>query len=398
MERGPVTEWTVDDLDELAYDPVMADALTRERLGLVRLPHGEGEAWLAGKYADVTRVTSDARFSRAALLRQNVTRLAPNPVPLHDAVGFADPPEHARLRRSASQAFTHRRIEQLRPRWRELASDLVAAMVRDGAPADLVARVYAPFAMHGMSELMGIPEPDREQLVAWAGQIISGANPPEVSERAKHEVSAYFDRLADQRLAEPQDDLISHLLEGERAGELTRDQLVGFAVLMQLSGMMAVRCNSSTMAYTLLTRPELWQRLVAEPALVPQAVEELLRWVPHRNAVGQARIATEDVELGGVLVRAGEAVHSSYVAANRDPEVFERPHELDFDRAPNPHLAFGHGPHYCVGAAFARMETQVLLATLLDRLPQLRLAVPPEQVPWRRGELIRGPRELPVAW
>jgi biflaviolin synthase len=398
MERGPVTEWTVAQLDELAWDPVMTDALERERLGLVRLPHGEGEAWLAGRYADVTRATSDPRFSRAALLRQNVTRLAPNTVPLHDAVGFAYPPEHARLRRSASQAFTQRRIERLRPRWQELAESLVDRMVREGAPADLVARVHAPFAMHGMSELMGVPEPDREQLVAWSGQIISGVNPPEVSERAKHGISAYFDALAEQRLAVPRDDLLSHLLEGERAGELTRDQLVGFAVLMQTSGMTAVRCNSSAMAYALLTRPELWRRLVAGPELVPRAVEELLRWLPHRNAVGQARVATEDVELGGVLVRAGEAVHSSYVAANRDPAVFERPHKLDLDRQPNPHLAFGHGPHYCVGAAFARMETQVLLATLVTRLPGLRLAVPREQVPWRLGELIRGPRELPVAW
>ncbi|MFE0462116.1 cytochrome P450 [Kitasatospora sp. NPDC058965] len=398
MDRPAVTEWTVDHLDELAHDPVMADALGRAELGLVRLPHGTGEAWLAGKYADVTRSTSDARFSRAALLHRDVTRLAPNPIPLHDAVGFADPPEHGRLRRSASRAFTQRRIDRLRPRSIELANRLLDRMERDGAPADLVAALYAPFAMHGMSELMGIPEEDRERVVQWAGRIITSAQPPEASERAKREIEAYFGRLADRRLAEPRDDLLSHLLEGERAGELTREELVAFAVLMQTSGMTAVRRNSSSMAYALLTRPDLWQRLVAEPALLPQAVEELLRWVPHRNAVGQARIATEDVELGGVLVRAGEAVYSSYVAANRDPAVFERPDELDFDRQPNPHLAFGYGPHYCVGAAFARMETQVMLGVLTERFPRLRLAVPREQVPWQRGELIRGPRELPVAW
>ncbi|GAA1944344.1 cytochrome P450 [Kitasatospora viridis] len=390
--------WTVGELDELAFDPVMADAVGRESLGRVRLPHGEGEAWLAGKYADVTKVTSDPRFSRALLLEHDVTRMAPNPIPLPDAVGFADPPEHTRLRRAASRAFTGKKIDERRPRAEELADRLITAMVERGAPGELMADYYDRFALHGMSELMGIPEADREQFAEWTKQIISARHDPAVSERAKHEIGAYVDGLAEQRLVEPRDDLISHLLEGERAGELTRDQLVAFAVLMQISGVNSVRLNSGTMGYILLSRPELWQRLVAEPELLPQAVEELLRWLPHRNAVGQARIATEEVELGGAVVKAGEAVHSSYLAANRDPAVFERPHELDFDRQPNPHLAFGHGPHYCVGANFARMETQVMLRSLLDRLPGLELAVAPSEVEWRKGELIRGPRALPVRW
>ncbi|WP_035850580.1 cytochrome P450 [Kitasatospora azatica] len=398
MNRPPVTRWTVDHLDELAVDPVLLDAVARETPGRVALQYGEGDAWLVGRYADVTKVTSDARFGRAALRQRNVTRLAPNPIPLHDAVGLADPPEHTRLRRSASRAFTARRIDRLRPRAEKLAGRLLDGMEQAGAPADLLAHLYTPFALHGMSELMGIPEPDRAQVAEWTGQIITSAALPEECERAKREIGEYLGSLVEQRMAEPQDDLLSHLVAGEQAGELNRSELVAFAVLMQISGMNAVRFNSATMGYILLTRPELWQRLLAEPELLPQAVEELLRWLPHRNATGQARIATEDVELGGVLVKAGEAVHSSYLAANRDPAVFDRPHELDFDRHPNPHLAFGHGPHYCVGAAFARMETQVMLRALLDRFPRLRLAVPASEIRWRKGELIRGPGELPVAW
>ncbi|MDH6139442.1 MULTISPECIES: cytochrome P450 [Kitasatospora] len=396
-ETEPVF-WTVDELDELEFDPVLHGALSREDLGRIRLPHGTGQAWLAGKYADVTKVTSDARFSRTRLLRQDVTRLAPNPIPLNDAVGFADPPEHTKLRRAASRAFTSKQTEARRPHSEALADRLLDAMVQHGSPADLMEHYYTPFALHGMSDLMGIPEAGRAQVADWTVQIITAARSPEESERAKQEIGAYLDGLAEQRHPEPRDDLLSHLVQGEKDGELTREQLVAFAVLMQISGMNSVRFNSSTMAYILLTRPHLWQRLLDEPQLLPQAVEELLRWLPHRNATGQARIATEDVELGGVTVREGEAVHSSYLAANRDPAVFADPDELDFDRQPNPHLAFGHGPHYCVGATFARMETQTMLRALLNRLPGLRLAVPADQVPWRKGELIRGPRALPVTW
>jgi biflaviolin synthase len=152
------------------------------------------------------------------------------------------------------------------------------------------------------------------------------------------------------------------------------------------------------MVYTLLTHPRLWDRVRAEPALLPRAVEELLRFIPHKNGLGQPRIATEDVEVGGVLIRAGEAVYVSYVTANWDEEVFADPGRVDIDRSEVPHLAFGHGPHYCMAPALARMESEVLLAALVERVPGLRLAVPVEQVPWPTRCLIRGPVELPVAW
>jgi biflaviolin synthase len=124
----------------------------------------------------------------------------------------------------------------------------------------------------------------------------------------------------------------------------------------------------------------------------------LLRYIPHRNAVGMGRIATEDVQVGEVTIRRGEPVYASYVAANRDPETFDNPHSLDFDRSFNPHLAFGNGPHYCAGPWLARMEMQVMLRGLLDRFPGLRLAVPPSEIRWRQGELIRGPEAIPVTW
>ncbi|MYW18294.1 cytochrome P450, partial [Streptomyces sp. SID2955] len=145
-------------------------------------------------------------------------------------------------------------------------------------------------------------------------------------------------------------------------------------------------------------RPDLVERLRAEPGIRPQAIDELLRYIPHRNAVGLSRIALEDVGIGGVRIRAGDAVYISYLAANRDPEVFSDPDTIDFSRCPNPHVAFGFGPHYCPGGILARLEQELLTDALLDRLPGLRLAVPPDRVFFRKGALIRGPEALPVTW
>ncbi|MFE9251623.1 cytochrome P450 [Streptomyces sp. NPDC007088] len=398
VSEEEVVDWRVEHLDGLETDPVIAASLTCPGMQKVRLPYGEEPAWLAGRYADVTRVTSDPRFSRTALLGRSVTRLAPHAIPLRDAVGFADPPEHSRLRRSAAAAFTARRVDRLEPRAQELIDSMLDALACAGPPADLMEHVTTPFALAGISELMGIPEEDWPRMARWTGLIISSRQGRETSERAKTEIEEYFARLAARRERAPGEDLLSQLLGAEEAGGISREEAIAFAVLMQISGMNAVRLNSSTLMYVLLTRPELAGRLREDPGLVPRAVEELLRWMPHRNAVGMARIAVEDVNVGGVRVRAGEPVHSSYLAANRDPEVFARPDEIDLDRAPNPHLAFGHGPHYCVGAALARLELRVLVRAVLERFPRLRLAVEPSKVRWRRGELIRGPVALPVAW
>jgi biflaviolin synthase len=147
-----------------------------------------------------------------------------------------------------------------------------------------------------------------------------------------------------------------------------------------------------------MTRPALADRLRSEPEIRPQAIDELLRYIPHRNTVGLSRIATKDVEIGGVLIRAGDPVYVSYLAANRDPDVFPDPEHINFSRNPNPHVAFGFGPHYCPGGMLARLESELLVDALLDRMPGLRLAVPASQVPFRKGALIRGPEALPVRW
>lgn len=179
--------------------------------------------------------------------------------------------------------------------------------------------------------------------------------------------------------------------------EVTLEEAVGLAVLLQIGGE-AVTNNSGQMFYLLLSRPDLAERLRAEPEIRPRAIDELLRYIPHRNAVGLSRIALEDVEISGIRIRAGDPVYVSYLAANRDPEVFPDPETIDFSRSPNPHVAFGFGPHYCPGGQLARLESELLVDALLDRVPGLRLAVPPDQVPFKKGALIRGPEALPVTW
>ncbi|MGW2816046.1 cytochrome P450 [Streptomyces sp. NPDC001415] len=397
-DEPPVRFWSVDDVEALDFDPAMREMLEDGGLARIRMPHGEGDAWVATKYEDVRLVTTDPRFSRAELAGRDVTRLAPHFIPLDDAVGFTDPPYHTGLRKTVAAMFTRRRIEQLRPRAEKIAEDLLDAMEQAGAPANVMEHLNTPFSVAGISELMGVPQEDWSRILDWTLLVISSLHGRRRSEQAKEEIGAYFDALATQRMAEPRDDVLSHMAAAERDGQLSRKELVSFAVLMEVSGINSVRFNSANMVYLLLTHPEHHARLLAEPDLLPQAVEELLRYIPHRNAVGMGRIATEDVQVGEVTIRRGDPVYASYVAANRDPEKFDNPHSLDFDRSFNPHLAFGNGPHYCAGPWLARMEMQVMLRGLLDRFPDLRLAVAPSEIRWRRGELIRGPEAIPVTW
>lgn len=271
-------------------------------------------------------------------------------------------------------------------------------MEEAGRPADLMTHLHGPLPMEVVCDLLGIPDEDRAELASWPDLILSSGPGPENSRAAKAQIHGYITRLLDRRRAEPSDDLAGVLAESLAEGGITTDEAVSLAMAILISGAHAVRNNSANMVYTLLTRPELTARLRAEPELLPQAVDELLRWIPHRNGVGLPRIATEDVEVGGVLIRAGEAVYASYLAANRDPEAFDDPHTLDFDREGIGHVSFGHGPHHCMGAMLTRMESEVMLSTLLRRYPELRLAGRPEDVVWQSKGLIRGPRELLVTW
>ncbi|GGR82811.1 MULTISPECIES: cytochrome P450 [Streptomyces] len=395
--RPPVRHWPALDLPGTDFDPVLADLMAEGPVTRVQLPHGEGWAWLVTRYEDVRRVAGDPRFSRAAVMAKQVTRLAPHFIPEPGAVGFLDPPEHTRLRRSVAAAFGAKGVERVREKARDRLADLVDELLRGGPPADLTSAVLGPFPIAVICELMGVPAGDRHALHTWTELILSSSHGKRISERAKREMAGYFAELIGRREHGTGEDVTSLLGAAVGRGEITRDEAVGLAVLLQIGGE-AVTSNSGQLFYLLLTRPGLLRRLRAEPELRPRAIDELLRYIPHRNAVGLSRVALEDVEIGGVRIRAGDPVYVSYLAANRDPEVFPDPDTIDFSRSPNPHAAFGFGPHYCPGGILARMEEELLTDALLDRVPGLRLAVPPDQVPFRKGALIRGPEALPVTW
>jgi biflaviolin synthase len=404
MTSGPLTEtlppvrhWPAADLSGTDFDPVLTELMDEGPVTRIQLPNGEGWAWLVTRYDDVRLVTNDPRFSREAVMGRQVTRLAPHFIPDRGAVGFLDPPDHTRLRRSVAAAFTAKGVERIRDKARAMLDELVDELLQDGPPADLTGAVLSPFPIAVICELMGVPAADRQGMHTWTQLILSSAHGKEVSEKAKREMSAYFTDLIGRRTGSTAEDVASLLGAAVGQGEITMEAAVGLAVLLQIGGE-AVTNNSGQMFHLLLTRPELAERLRSEPGVRPRAIDELLRYIPHRNAVGLSRIALEDVEIAGTLIREGDPVYVSYLAANRDPDVFPDPETIDVTRSPNPHVAFGFGPHYCPGGMLARLESELLVDALLDRIPGLRLAVPPDQVPFKKGALIRGPEAIPVAW
>ncbi|QLE75133.1 cytochrome P450 [Streptomyces rectiverticillatus] len=392
--------YDVTDLPALEFDPFLWKSLKDAPVSRIRLPHGEGDCWLVTRHADVRFVTSDRRFSRD-IVGRSIPKMTKHFIPLDRAVSFVDPPDHARVRAVVAPAFTQRRMDLLRPRAQAVLDRLVDGLLEAGPPADLIRHVTSPFPLEVISELLGIPAADRTRVRDWARTLLSRASDQAAAERAKQvqqAARAYFRELAARRRAEPRNDLMSAMVAAVEEGRIDEEELLALATLMGLNGWHAVRNNASNMVYVLLTEKGLMDRLRSEPGLVPQAVEELLRWIPHKHGVGQPRIATEDVEVGGVLIRQGEFVYVSYVAANWDEQVYPDPGRIDVDRQGPPHVAFGHGPHFCVGPMLARMESELLLATLARRLPTMRLATPRTQVRWQTEVLIRGPVDLPVTW
>ncbi|MFJ3307671.1 cytochrome P450 [Streptomyces sp. NPDC086549] len=393
----PVRHWPAADLAGVDFDPVLTELMREGPVNRIELPNGEGWAWLLTRYDDVRMVTNDPRFSREAVMDHPVTRLAPHFIPTHGAVGILDPPDHTRLRRAVAPAFTAKGVERLRERSGALLGELVDELLQDGPPADLTSAVLSPFPIAVICELMGVPAADRYRMHTWTQLILSSSHGKQVSERAKEQMGAYFRDLIGLRADSTAEDVTSLLGAAAGRGEVTPEEATGLAVLLQIGGE-AVTDNSGQLFYLLLLRPDLVEQLRDEPVVRPKAIDELLRYIPHRNAVGLSRIATADVEIRGVRIRAGDPVYVSYLAANRDPDVFPDPETIDVSRTPNPHLSFGFGPHYCPGAQLARLESELLVDTLLDRVPGLRLAVPADQVPFKKGALIRGPEALPVTW
>jgi cytochrome P450 len=381
--------------DGLRLDPTYAHLREHEPLARVQLPAGR-EAWLVTRYADVRAVYADARFSR--VVREDEPRVQPPAI--GDSLFSMDPPAHTRLRALVAKAFHTRRVERLRARVEELAEQLVDGMLAAGPPVDLVEHLALPLPVTIMCELLGVPVEDRHRFARWAGATVAaGSLSAGQIQLYLGRLAIYMGRLIARRREEPTDDLLTDLVHARDEGDrLSEEELLQLAVTLLTIGFETTATQIPNFVYLLLTHPAHRERLWAEPGLLPAAVEELLRYTPIASFAMFPRYATEEVELSGGVVAVGEPVLVVSAAANRDPRVFADPERLDLTREPNPHLALGHGIHHCLGGPLARVELRTTLATLIRRMPGLRLAVGEDGITWKKGQLVRGPAVLPVTW
>ncbi|MEV0401705.1 cytochrome P450 [Actinoallomurus sp. NPDC050550] len=364
--------------------------------------HEPSDQWVITRYADVNALLRDRRLGRTYLhvaTHEEFGRPAPaeSLAPFWDLnnAGMLDmePPDHTRLRRLVSKAFTPRMVEDLRPRIRALAEGLVRGLVERGG-GDLVAEVAEPLPVTVIAEMLGVPEGDRHLLRPWSADICGmyQLNPSEeiqhAAVRASIEFSDYLRDLSRARRTDPSDDLISALCQVEG---LTEDELIGTCVLLLNAGHEATVNATGNSWWALFRNPGELERLRADHGLIGTAVEELLRYDTPLPLF--ERWVLEDIEVGGVAIPRGAEVALQFASACRDPEVFADPNVLDLSRTPNPHLAFSAGIHFCLGAPLARVELAESFRAILDLAPKLSLAAEPE---WKPGFVLRGLRALHV--
>jgi cytochrome P450 len=368
-------------------------------------PPGFEPFWAVTKRADIQYVASEPLlFSSAYGISLRKAGPPLPPVPPHTEILVAmDPPRHGPLRRVGIPAFRPRELRAQRPEIEAIAIDLLDQALADGADLDFVERVAAPLPLAVVARMLGAPRDDVQLLYRWTNEVIGkedpeyrqpGETPGQTVKRARGEIRAYFKALLEDRRRTPQADLMSELLAADMAGTpLTEEQLISYCELLVEAGNETTRNAISGGLLAFAERPAEWQRLRAHLELMPDTVEEILRWVSPISHF--SRIATQDVELHGQPIRAGEQVALYFASANRDEDVYDDPFEFRIDRRPNPHLAFGFGEHFCMGAHLARVEIDVLFRQLLARVESFEVAGPVE----RLSSIINGSlKHLPVAF
>ncbi|MFC5802110.1 cytochrome P450 [Streptomyces formicae] len=401
MDAAPFAPWS----PAFVADPYPAYAQLRAR-GRVHWFEPTRQ-WLVPHHADVSALLRDRRLGRTYLHRFTHEEFGRTPPPaahepfhtLNDH-GLLDleAPDHTRIRRLVTKAFTPRTVQALEPAVRRLAAGLVAELVKEGG-GDLLADVAEPLPVAVIAEMLGIPEADRGLLRPWSAEICGmyELNPPEETAaravRASLEFSAYLRELIAQRRKEPGNDLISALIAAheEDGGRLSEQEMVSTCVLLLNAGHEATVNTTANGWWTLFRHPARLAALRADPGLLSTAVEELMRYDTPLQLF--ERWVLDDIELDGTVIPRGSEVALLFGSANRDPARFERPDELDLARADNPHISFGAGIHYCLGAPLARIELAASFGELLRQAPTMRVVGEPE---WGAGFVIRGLRGLRV--
>jgi cytochrome P450 len=370
---------------------------------------GETPIWFVTRYDDVVTVLTDnERFvvdAKLALTEDELRAMdeaspLPNDGRVNTNLLTMDGEDHRRVRQLVAKAFTPRMVGRLRPRIEEIADDLVDRVAPDGR-MELVDDFAFPLPIIVIAELLGIPVEDRDRFRVWSNSFLLPPLTDELREqilRHTDEFVAYLDVLFAERRAQPSDDLLSALVRAEEHGDrLSENELYSMAVLLIVAGHETTVSLITNAVLALLGQPDELERLQADPSLMRNAVEELLRYdSPVERTI--ARWVTEDTQLGGQSIARGDLVIAVVGSANRDDAQFPDADVLDLGRTANRHVGFGRGPHFCLGAPLARLETEIALETLLRRLPNLRLAIAEDDLYWRPIPLFRSLASLPVAW
>lgn len=388
------------------FDPPAELGQLRDERPLCPLRYSDGAVgWLATSHGLARAVLSDPRFEVRPLRPPPVgapeTAAAVYEATADDptnagSVILLDPPEHTRVRRLQTAHFTARRMSEHRAQIERIVADRLDAMEQIGPPLDLVETFALPASSFAICELLGVPRSDSERFEHLEAIVQDPTASVEEKLAANLQFADYVRGVIAHKRAHPSDDLLSELVAG---GELSDEELTGVARLLFGAGHHTTATMLAFSTFALLCERDRWERLRADPSSIDGAVEELLRYLTIVQTSVLTRNATEDVELAGVPIRAGESVTVSLSAANRDPDRFADPDTLDIARDAMGHVAFGYGRHMCLGQHLARIEIQIGLAGLIRRFPTLHLNVSPDEVPMHSGDhLVYGVRELPVAW
>ncbi|MEV8534374.1 cytochrome P450 [Streptomyces sp. NPDC051211] len=396
---------------EFATDPYPAYAWLREHSPVHRtkLPSGV-EAWLVTRYADARQALADQRLSKnpahhaePAHAKGKTGIPGERKAELMTHLLNIDPPDHTRLRRLVSKAFTPRRVAEFTPRVQELTDHLIDKFAGKGE-ADLIHEFAFPLPIYAICELLGVPREDQDDFRDWAGMMIRhGGGPRGGVARSVKQMRNYLVELIHRKRDDLGEDLISGLIRASDHGEhLTENEAAAMAFILLFAGFETTVNLIGNGVHSLFMNPDQRARLqtslaAGERGLLATGVEELLRY-DGPVELATWRFATRPLTLGGQDIAAGDPVLVVLAAADRDPERFASPDTLDLSRTDNQHLGYGHGIHYCLGAPLARLEGQTALATLLTRIPDLQLAVEPEALRWRGGLIMRGLRTLPVVF
>lgn len=401
MDQGEVLSFPF--ANPAALEPPAEWAQLRQRCPVtpVSLPSGDA-AMLVTRYDDVKRVLADPRFPRPT--RQGARVAATESGGLFkNEMAQALPqegPEHQRWRRMITKWFTVKRMNSLRPRIEAMADRLIDDMVAHGQPADLKAKLGFPLPVWVICDMLGVPDSDRDRFAYWSDSMLNLTRYTQAEMDVAHaEFVAYMRGHVEAKRAEPGNDLLSDLIvTSDAEGGVLSDDVLAFTgqALLVAGHETTANMIGKTVAMLLSDRGR-WESLLADRSLVRGAVEEALRFDANAG-VGMPRYLTEDFEVAGELLPSGTTVMCSMAAANRDETAFPNADTMDFTRTPNSHLAFGTGPHSCIGQPLARTELQVVLEVLLRRLPTLELAVAPGELNRVEGLAVGGLKEVPVRW